>query len=132
MPDTQTARVAVYLDFDNIVMSWYDRVHGRNAYSRDRQKIAENPMEPEIAERLTKATIDVGAVIDYARRSAPSCSPAAAYADWSAPVNAEYRSQLVPVPSTSCSSSPRRHTRRTAPTSVSRWMPSRTCSASPT
>lgn len=94
MPDTQTARVAVYLDFDNIVMSWYDRVHGRNAYSRDRQKIAENPMDPEIAERLTKATIDVGAVIDYAA-SFGTLVLTRAYADWSAPVNAEYRSQLV-------------------------------------
>ncbi|SDP02306.1 Uncharacterized conserved protein, LabA/DUF88 family [Microbacterium sp. ru370.1] len=94
MPDTQSARVAVYLDFDNIVMSWYDRVHGRNAYSRDRQKIAENPMDPEIAERLTKATIDVGAVIDYAA-SFGTLVLTRAYADWSAPVNAEYRSQLV-------------------------------------
>jgi hypothetical protein len=29
--DLQSQRVAVYIDFDNIVMSWYDRVHGRNA-----------------------------------------------------------------------------------------------------
>jgi len=94
MPDTQTARVAVYLDFDNIVMSWYDRVHGRNAYSRDRQKIAENPTDPDIAERLTKATIDVGAVIDYAA-SFGTLVLTRAYADWSSPVNAEYRSQLV-------------------------------------
>lgn len=94
MLDTQNARVAVYLDFDNIVMSWYDRVHGRNAYSRDRQKIAENPIEPEIAERLTKATIDVGAIIDYAA-SFGTLVLTRAYADWSAPVNAEYRSQLV-------------------------------------
>jgi len=94
MPDTQTARVAVYLDFDNIVMSWYDRVHGRNAYSRDRQKIAENPIDPDIAERLTKATIDVGAVIDYAA-SFGTLVLTRAYADWSSPVNAEYRSQLV-------------------------------------
>ncbi|GEB44969.1 uncharacterized LabA/DUF88 family protein [Microbacterium sp. AG157] len=94
MPDTQTARVAVYLDFDNIVMSWYDRVHGRNAYSRDRQKIAENPIDPEIAERLTKATIDVGAIIDYAA-SFGTLVLTRAYADWSSPVNAEYRSQLV-------------------------------------
>src|SRR5699024_8630770 len=35
MADPQDPRVAVYLDFDNIVMSWYDRVHGRQAYSRD-------------------------------------------------------------------------------------------------
>ncbi|MEV8272416.1 NYN domain-containing protein [Microbacterium sp. NPDC077184] len=88
------ARVAVYLDFDNIVMSWYDRVHGRNAYSRDRQKIAADPTDPEIAERLTAATIDVGAIIDYAT-SFGTLVTTRAYADWSAPVNAEYRSQLV-------------------------------------
>ena len=93
MPDTQSARVAVYLDFDNIVMSWYDRVHGRNAYSRDRQKIAENPIEPEIAERLTKATIDVGAIIDYAA-SFGTLVLTRAYADWSSPVNAASRTRV--------------------------------------
>lgn len=94
MPDLQSARVAVYLDFDNIVMSWYDRVHGRNSYSRDRQRIAENPTEPEIAERLAAATIDVGAIIDYAA-SFGTLVLTRAYADWSSPVNAIYRSQLV-------------------------------------
>ncbi len=94
MPDLENQRVAVYLDFDNIVMSWYDRVHGRNSYSRDRQRIAENPDEPEIAERLTAATIDVGAIIDYAA-SFGTLVLTRAYADWSAPVNAVYRSQLV-------------------------------------
>ncbi|MDN6302448.1 MAG: NYN domain-containing protein [Brachybacterium sp.] len=94
MADSQDSRVAVYLDFDNIVMSWYDRVHGRQAYSRDRQRIAEDPTEPEIAERLAKATVDVGAVIDYAA-SFGSLTLTRAYADWSSPVNAIYRSQLV-------------------------------------
>ncbi|MFG6403487.1 MULTISPECIES: NYN domain-containing protein [unclassified Microbacterium] len=94
MPESQTARVAVYLDFDNIVMSWYDRVHGRNAYSRDRQRIAENPIAPEVAERLAAATIDVGAIIDYAA-SFGTLVLTRAYADWSSTVNAEYRSQLV-------------------------------------
>lgn len=94
MPDSQNARVAVYLDFDNIVMSWYDRVHGRNAYGRDRARIAENAAEPEIAERLAQATLDVGAIIDYAA-SFGTLVLTRAYADWSAPVNAEYRSQLV-------------------------------------
>ncbi len=87
-------RVAVYLDFDNIVISWYDRVHGRNAYGRDRQRIAENPAEPEIAERLSQAVIDVGAIIDYAA-SFGTLVLTRAYADWSSPVNAVYRSQLV-------------------------------------
>ncbi|MBZ4485751.1 NYN domain-containing protein [Microbacterium sp. cx-55] len=94
MPDLTIPRVAVYLDFDNIVMSWYDRVHGRNAYSRDRQRIAENPKDPEIAEKLARATVDVGAIIDYAA-SFGTLVLTRAYADWSSPVNAEYRSQLV-------------------------------------
>jgi uncharacterized LabA/DUF88 family protein len=84
----------VYLDFDNIVMSWYDRVHGRNSYARDRQRIAENPTEPEIAERLAAATIDVGAIIDFAA-SFGTLVLTRAYADWSSPVNAIYRTQLV-------------------------------------
>lgn len=94
MAESQDPRVAVYLDFDNIVMSWYDRVHGRQAYSRDRLRIMEDPTEPEIAERLAKATVDVGAVIDYAA-SFGALMLTRAYADWSSPVNAIYRSQLV-------------------------------------
>lgn len=93
MPET-TPRVAVYLDFDNIVMSWYDRVHGRNSYSRDRQKIADQRVDPEVAARLAAATVDVGAIIDYAA-SFGTLVLTRAYADWSSPVNAEYRNQLV-------------------------------------
>lgn len=92
MPDT-TARVAVYLDFDNIVMSWYDRVHGRNAYSRDRQRITDRA-DAEVAQRLATAVVDVGAIIDYAA-SFGTLVLTRAYADWSSPVNAEYRNQLV-------------------------------------
>lgn len=94
MADTQDARVAVYLDFDNIVISWYDRVHGRNAYGKDRQRITENPNDPEVAERLGRAMIQVGAIIDYAA-SFGTLVLTRAYADWSSPVNAVYRSQLV-------------------------------------
>ncbi|NYD53197.1 NYN domain-containing protein [Microbacterium pseudoresistens] len=94
MADTQDARVAVYLDFDNIVISWYDRVHGRNAYGKDRQRIADDPNDPEVAERLSRAAIDVGAIIDYAS-SFGTLVLTRAYADWSSPVNAEYRNQLV-------------------------------------
>ncbi|HWK78146.1 NYN domain-containing protein [Microbacterium sp.] len=94
MAETQEARVAVYLDFDNIVISWYDRVHGRNAYSKDRQRISDNPNDPEVAERLKDAMIEVGAIIDYAA-SFGTLVLTRAYADWSSPVNAEYRTQLV-------------------------------------
>ncbi|GAB3600578.1 NYN domain-containing protein [Microbacterium tumbae] len=94
MAEAQDSRVAVYLDFDNIVISWYDRVHGRNAYGKDRQRITENPNDPEVAERLKSAMIEVGAIIDYAA-SFGTLVLTRAYADWSSPVNAEYRSQLV-------------------------------------
>lgn len=94
MPEIDNPRVAVYLDFDNIVMSWYDRIHGKQAFSRDRQKIAEGPTEPEIAQKLERARVDVGAIIDYAA-SFGSLLLTRAYADWSAPMNAEYRNQLV-------------------------------------
>ena len=94
MAESADARVAVYLDFDNIVISWYDRVHGRNAYGKDRQRIADNPSDPEVAERLKDAMIEVGAIIDYAA-SFGTLVLTRAYADWSSPVNAEYRSQLV-------------------------------------
>ncbi len=94
MADPQDTRVAVYLDFDNIVISWYDRVHGRNAYGKDRQRISENPSDPEVGERLKSAMIEVGAIIDYAA-SFGTLVLTRAYADWSSPVNAVYRSQLV-------------------------------------
>ncbi|WP_452233279.1 NYN domain-containing protein [Leucobacter albus] len=94
MLDLQNGRVAVYLDFDNIVLSWYDRVHGRNSFSRDRQRIAEGDRDPEIVARLDAAIVNVGAIIDYAS-SFGTLVLTRAYADWSAPMNAEYRSQLV-------------------------------------
>ena len=94
MPNTQNGRVAVYLDFDNIVLSWYDRVHGRNSFARDRQRIADDPTDTEIAARLQAAVVDVGAIIDYAS-SFGTLVLTRAYADWSAPMNAVYRSQLV-------------------------------------
>lgn len=90
MPDLQDPRVAVYLDFDNIVMSWYDRVHGKSSYMRDRQKKSDD----EFAEALSAARVDVGAIIDYAA-SFGTLVLTRAYADWSSPVNAKYRDQLV-------------------------------------
>lgn len=93
MPETSDSRVAVYLDFDNIVISRYDQVHGRGRFMKDRAKMTDSP-EPEIAERLEQARIDVGAIIDFAA-SFGTLVLTRAYADWSAPVNAEYRSQLV-------------------------------------
>jgi hypothetical protein len=80
-------RVAVYLDFDNIVISRYDQVHGRNSFQRDKARGLEQ-------DRLTRATVDVGAIIDFAS-SFGTLVLTRAYADWSAEVNVGYRGQLV-------------------------------------
>ncbi|RDH76979.1 NYN domain-containing protein [Mycolicibacterium moriokaense] len=91
MPDTvvaaDTPRVAVYLDFDNIVISRYDQVHGRNSFQKDKGRGLEK-------DKLTKATVDIGAIIDFAS-SFGTLVLTRAYADWSADVNADYQSQLV-------------------------------------
>lgn len=90
-------RVAVYLDFDNIVISRYDQVHGRSQFQRDRVREfdrAQASAEPDIADKVRRATVDIGAVIDFAS-SFGTLVLTRAYADWSAPVNAGYRGQLI-------------------------------------
>ncbi|MGO9384344.1 MAG: NYN domain-containing protein [Mycobacterium sp.] len=87
MTESGPTRVAVYLDFDNIVISRYDQVHGRNSFQRDKAKGLEK-------ERLKLATVDIGAVIDFAS-SFGTLVLTRAYADWSDDVNAAYHSQLV-------------------------------------
>jgi len=98
MNDPGGARVAVYIDFDNIVISRYDQVHGRGQFQRDRVprgfSRSDRPADADVAERLRRATVDVGAVIDFAS-SFGTLVLTRAYADWSAPVNADYRGQLV-------------------------------------
>jgi uncharacterized LabA/DUF88 family protein len=97
MNDPGDPRVAVYIDFDNIVISRYDQIHGRNHFQRDKARgfaQAGKEAEPEMAEKLRQATVDVGAIIDFAS-SFGTLVLTRAYADWSAPVNADYRGQLV-------------------------------------
>jgi uncharacterized LabA/DUF88 family protein len=97
MNDPGGTRVAVYIDFDNIVISRYDQVHGRGQFQRDKVRgftKTDRPADPDIAEKLRRATVDVGAVIDFAS-SFGTLVLTRAYADWSAPVNADYREQLV-------------------------------------
>ena len=97
MNDPGLTRVAVYIDFDNIVISRYDQVHGRGQFQRDKVRgfdRADRSADPDIAEKLRRATVDVGAVIDFAS-SFGTLVLTRAYADWSDPVNADYRGQLV-------------------------------------
>lgn len=89
MTEPVAARVAVYLDFDNIVISRYDQIHGRNSFQKDKAKGLE-----QHSDRLDRATVDVGAILDFAS-SFGTLVLTRAYADWSADINAGYRGQLV-------------------------------------
>jgi hypothetical protein len=89
MTDPGAGRVAVYLDFDNIVISRYDQVNGRSSFQRDKAKGLNMHQD-----RLARATVDVGAIIDFAS-SFGTLVLTRAYADWSAEVNTGYREQLV-------------------------------------
>lgn len=88
MPESDP-RVAVYIDFDNIVISRYDALFGRGTFMQDRQK---DPAR--FTERAKTATVDLDAVLDFAA-SFGTLALTRAYADWSLPVNAGYRGQLV-------------------------------------
>jgi hypothetical protein len=97
MNDPGVTRVAVYIDFDNIVISRYDQVHGRGQFQRDKVHgftRGDKSADPDIADKVQRATVDVGAIIDFAS-SFGTLVLTRAYADWSAPVNADYRGQLV-------------------------------------
>lgn len=89
MTEPVATRVAVYLDFDNIVISRYDQIHGRSSFQKDKTKGLE-----QHSERLDRATVDVGAILDFAS-SFGTLVLTRAYADWSADINAGYRGQLV-------------------------------------
>ena len=96
MPDSTDARVAVYIDFDNVVISRYDNVFGDSAWRRDnaRQHAGDPDATDPIDLKLADAAVDIGAIIDYAS-SFGTVAFTRAYADWSVPANAAYRKQLV-------------------------------------
>lgn len=88
MSERASERVAVYIDFDNVVISRYDEIHGKGAWRKD------DPRESRKSAKLTAAKVDIGAVIDFAA-SFGTVSLSRAYADWSVPANAAYQDELV-------------------------------------
>ena len=97
MTEPNDARVGLYIDFDNIVISRYQQLHGRNAFQRDGIRDFDKKSQdadPEIAARLAAATVDFNAIIDFAA-SFGTLVVNRAYADWSVPVNASYQRQLM-------------------------------------
>jgi hypothetical protein len=91
MTDSSNNRVAVYIDFDNIVISRYSQVHP--SFQKDPLRKFDGK-DPAIADRLKSAEVDLGAILDYAS-SFGTVVISRAYADWSLPVNSGYRNQLI-------------------------------------
>ena len=89
-------RVAVYIDFDNVVISRYDDIHGKQAWRKDDPRQHGQPAgsKDPVDVKLTAARVDIGAIIDFAA-SFGSVSLSRAYADWSVPVNASYKTELI-------------------------------------
>jgi uncharacterized LabA/DUF88 family protein len=96
MAEPTDTRVAVYIDFDNIVISRYDQRSKRGQFHKDEVRKFDPVLEPgsDIARKLDDATVDLGAVLDFAS-SFGTIAVSRAYADWSVPVNASYRRQLI-------------------------------------
>ncbi|TFC02637.1 NYN domain-containing protein [Cryobacterium mannosilyticum] len=88
-------RVGVYFDFENIVISRYNQLHGEGAFAKDkvRNRVTYKP-EAEVTTRIRQAMVDVDAILDYAATFGP-ITVSRAYADWSTPVNARHQRQLV-------------------------------------
>ncbi len=84
------ARVAVYIDFDNVVISRYDQLHGRDTWRKDEARRNDD----KVSAKVDVARVDMGAILDYAS-SFGTVALSRAYADWSVPTNASYKSQLV-------------------------------------
>lgn len=97
MAEPTEGRVAVYIDFDNIVISRYDQKHKRRRGQQDnlRDITAESlRADPELAARLATARVELGAILDFAS-SFGSITVSRAYADWSIEVNSGYKDQLM-------------------------------------
>jgi len=91
MPTPTESRVAVYIDFDNIVISRYSQVHPANRRDQLSRYAATDDV---MAARLEAATVDIGAILDYAS-SFGTIVISRAYADWSLPVNSRYQRDLI-------------------------------------
>ncbi|HEY5222145.1 MAG TPA: NYN domain-containing protein [Microbacteriaceae bacterium] len=103
MTETVESRVAVYIDFDNIVISRYNQLFGKGQFHVDKARERDHPdsdndrdrdSESLFQERAAEATVELGAVLDFAS-SFGTIVVSRAYADWSVPVNAGYSRQLL-------------------------------------
>ncbi|MFL1596238.1 NYN domain-containing protein [Rhodococcus ruber] len=92
MAEAADGQVAVYIDFDNIVISRYDELHGQKAYRSDNP--SRNNTAPIVKQRLLEARLDLGAILDYAS-SFGTVAISRAYANWADSVNRSYAEETM-------------------------------------
>ncbi|WP_169818421.1 NYN domain-containing protein [Rhodococcoides corynebacterioides] len=84
--------VAVYIDFDNIMMSRYDELHGRNSFKED--KPGRSNASPQIREKLAAARLDIASVLEYAS-SFGTTTISRAYGNWADSLCRSYAEDLL-------------------------------------
>ncbi|WP_341952069.1 NYN domain-containing protein [Salinibacterium sp. TMP30] len=96
MTGSTEGRVAVYIDFDNIVISRYNQKHGHGQFQKDKARThsAGRAVTSSVSAKLIEAEVDVEAILDFAS-SFGTVALSRAYADWSVPVNSGYQKQLI-------------------------------------
>jgi uncharacterized LabA/DUF88 family protein len=93
MTEPAHARVAVYIDFDNIVISRYNQLHGAGRFQEDRTRnfgLSRGNVDRELRERFSAAKVDVDALFEFAG-SFGTIAISRAYADWSVSSSAFYQ-----------------------------------------
>lgn len=83
-------RVALYFDFENVVLSRYRKVHGQAHTTRDWEATRNGQhADPEILNRIAAARVEVAPFMDFAA-SFGTVTLKRAYADWTSPFMAGY------------------------------------------
>ncbi len=93
MIEPANARVGVYIDFDNIVISRFNQLHGDGRFQQDRMRnfgLSRGNTDHDLHERFTTAQVDLEAIFDFAAAYG-TLAVSRAYADWSASSNASYQ-----------------------------------------
>lgn len=83
-------RVALYFDFENVVLSRYRKVHGQAQTTRDWEATKDDRVaSAEIVDRITEARVEVAPFVDFAA-SFGTVTLKRAYADWTSPFMSGY------------------------------------------
>lgn len=83
-------RVALYFDFENVVLNRYSKVHGQGQTTRDWEATKDGrSTSAEVVDRIAAARVEVAPFVDFAA-SFGTVTLKRAYADWTSPFMSGY------------------------------------------